>query len=718
TRPAARSALDAAPAALGHLAALAVVAMLLVSAGQPLLTEDTWWHLSLGAAHVAAGPWLGADPVLHTAAGPPVPAAWLTGVLFHAVERIAGFSGLRVLHAALVAGILALAFGALRRASGSLLFASVATALFGALSAYRLFQLRPHLFSILACLLFIGWLVGDGRAPTRARIAAGAAGVALWANLHAAFLLGPILLTAALAGLAIDGLLRPERRAAQRRRGARLALASAVALAASLANPAGVQPHLSYFVAGGATPSLDVVADEWASFPLFAGPLPGLPPSPLAWGVVWGLLVLLPCAVLLAERRTRRCAAAPGSSALDPAMVGVAAASLVAMLSAVRFLWLGVFVLIVLGQCARALCVFEGPRRRRVAWSAAAVCVLLVPGFARFGAWPMISRGIQAETYGWPYPTPKYHAHAVWFLHDAGLEGRLFNDYGSGNFLGYWLAPRLKVFLNGSLNVPRSVMDARNAITSRSGDGGTGFGELLDRYAIDVFFGTGIPAVSSSGRPSRATTTHLEGAPGWIRIFRNLQGAVYLRDLPRNRENLDRVAAYYRDAGVPFDRQAGFETDRVISRTPRWAVERGLIPEHFAGLRAGARSQDAPTRDTARANLSAIYLALGLYERAEATDRRLLRSDPETVATLRRLLWSLLHQRRAADALEVAEQLSAAADPADELSALLVEATNRLPGLSDGDGAAVVASLPIFTPEQGRWLYAGWRWPEARNREH
>ena len=70
-----------------------------------------------------------------------------------------------------------------------------------------------------------------------------------------------------------------------------------------------------------------------------------------------------------------------------------------------------------------------------------------------------------------PYPATKYYAHTAWFLADAGLEGRLYNDYSRGNFFGYWLAPRLQTFVNGSLNVPREVFEASLAI-ARGGDPG------------------------------------------------------------------------------------------------------------------------------------------------------------------------------------------------------------------------------------------------------
>lgn len=162
-----------------HAAAFAVLAAVLVAAGQPLFTEDAWWYLSMGEAYLAHGPWLDADPLLHTAQGPPAPAAWLFALALAAIEHAAGFTGLRLAHVLLVAGIFALAWRALRRASGSARFASLGTALFAALSAYRLFQLRPHLVSIAAA-LGLAWLILEPpRGPSRARIVAAAALCAL-----------------------------------------------------------------------------------------------------------------------------------------------------------------------------------------------------------------------------------------------------------------------------------------------------------------------------------------------------------------------------------------------------------------------------------------------------------------------------------------------------------------------------------------------------------
>jgi hypothetical protein len=45
----------------------------------------------------------------------------------------------------------------------------------------------------------------------------------------------------------------------------------------------------------------------------------------------------------------------------------------------------------------------------------------------------------------------------------------------------------------------------------------------------------------------------LAGAPGWILAFRSLRTAVYMRNVPRNRANRERIERYYEREAVPFD---------------------------------------------------------------------------------------------------------------------------------------------------------------------
>lgn len=680
-------------ATIAHASLFAVAAAMLVAAGQPLFAEDTWLHLALGRAYAEHGPWLAADPLLHTAAGAPAPSAWLFDVALHAVAEVAGFQGLRVAHAIGVAAILALAWRLLRRASGSPTFASVGTSVFVALSAYRLFQLRPDLFTIFAALVLIGWLIGEAP-PTWRKLAAIAALFALWANLHGGFVLGLALLGAAAAAHAVAAIADPRQRVVA----ARLAAALACATAATLVNPSLAQPHLLYFRAGADTPALAMVQDEWARLIPWELPVANVPPSPLVWAIVWALLIAAPiaCALRLRSRR-------------DAGLVALAVVSLVGIVSAVRLTWLGIAPLLLLGR-------LRGSGARRTAPALAAAAAALVPAFLVWGDWPMISRGIHPDLYGEPYPSGKYDAHAVWFLHDAGLEGRLYNDYASANFLGYWLAPRLTGFVNGSLNVPLEAMEAWGAIARRTGAGGARFGELLDRYGVDVFVGSGLPVVATERIPA-STTTHLEGESGWVPVFRSPRSGVYLRRDERNAENLARAAAYYRRERVPFDPEVGFDPERVIERAPRWAAQHGIAPLGHRELALAASSFDPGLREPARDQLALLHALVGSYARAAALDRSA--RAPDSVFRLQwaqRRVWTLLHLRRDSEAAQAAHELTGTAEPGDALSALLSETARRHAELPADEALARVALLPLLWPADARRIMSGFVSAEARAR--
>lgn len=685
----------------------------LLTAGQPLITNDLWWHLALGRAYAEYGPLLPEDPLLFTAPGPPTPASWLWALGVHGVEQLAGFTGLRMLHVALASAALGLGFSLLRRASGSLLVAFAGTALTLVLSAYRLAQLRPHLATLLFTLLLFRLLIEGERLPSARRIAIAVGLMALWVNLHAGFLLGPVLLAGGTLGLLAAAPLRaPERRPWDLARARRLGLATLLGLLATLANPGGLDPHLAWFAAGSDTPLLARVGDEWSPVSLLHRPVPTLPPSLLSWSLLWGLVLATPLAALAAVRSWQR---GLGAAGVDPARVALALGALAAPFVAVRFLWLAFFPLLLLATLAGRRRTRASPAARlRAAWAIAAALLLLVPGFLRYGDWPMVSRSLPRRPAGWatPYLPQNFYAHSVWLLADAGVTGNAYNDYATGGFLGYWLAPGLKAYLNGTLNVSREVMAANLPIRERRGvRPGESFLELLDRLEIGVFIGIHPPQAAPGSRPWYRTTSHLEGAPGWLPVFRNLRSAVYLRSSPDNAANLERLAAWYAAEGVPFEPTTGFDTARVLREAPDWAFAHGLTTAGFANL--GVFSLQLDARGAAALDrLGSIWASLGLYERSlEAARRRLRRG--ESLAARRRLVWSLLQLGRGAEAREAAGRL-ANAPAEDTLSGALAEAAERFDRLDAERAAALKAMLPVFTPLEAQQLLAAMRRPEVR----
>jgi hypothetical protein len=600
-----------------------------------------------------------------------------------------------------VSAILALAWSCLRRAAGSRVAASLLAGAFVALSAYRLFQLRPELATILAALLLYRWILEAPEPPGRRRIALGVALQGLWANLHSGFLLGPILLAAALAGLGLAAAVgAPAARGRHLARARAVAWTLALGLLVTLVNPSGVAQHLAWFQAGVATPELGLVSDEWARIDLLRPPVPRLPPSPLAWALVWALGVAAVPVSLRAVSSWRRGSREPSA---DPGLVAVAAVSLGAMLLAVRFLWLGIFPLLLLARAGAAWRSASRPPRAVAAAALTAAGALLVPGFVRLGDWPMISGVLPDSAARWaqPYPAAKYYARAVWLLDDAGLEGRLWNEYFQGGFLGYWLAPRLRAFANGSLNLPKPALAAHAALAARRHPG---FLERLERYEVDLFLGVGLPQEPRPGRPRIYSSGHLERAPGWIPVFREPQSAVYLRANERNRANLARVAEYYAREGVPFDAERGFDPEAAIRAAPEWATAHGLVPAGFAALEAEAEGADPARRRAALDRLAALDVALGLYERAIEIDRRLLRSNPGANAPSRRLVWSLLRLGRDGEAAEAARALR----PADAISAAIAAAGLHADATREPDArAALLARLPVFTRAEASRAVAG-----------
>jgi tetratricopeptide (TPR) repeat protein len=284
-----------------------------------------------------------------------------------------------------------------------------------------------------------------------------------------------------------------------------------------------------------------------------------------------------------------------------------------------------------------------------------------------------------------------------------------------GNFLGYWLAPSLPAFVNGSLNVPKDVMEARSAVLrgmGRSPD--ESLAALLDRYGVDVFLGTRLPTAATSIRSLTHTTTHLDWAPDWLLVFRSVDSAVYLKNNERNQHNFERIASYYESRSVPFDPVRGFDPASVIRLSPRWAVEHGLRPVGYDALLESARSMNPAARAFGRNALASYYVTVGLYEKAIAQDERALRSAPNALSAARRRVWCLLHLRRFDEARTLADALEAVAAPEDSISRRIVDAARRAPELAESDRVSLVTTLPLLTRAEGARVLSRVVEPRAR----
>ncbi len=718
------------PSVLIHAIAAGLGLATLLLVAQPIFANDTWIHLALGRAFAASGPWLEVDPHLFTAPGPPSPSSWLGAVALYGIQAQLGFTALRIFHGLLVGGILACAWMTLYRISDSRWVASAGLVVFVLLSTYRLVQLRPELFSIAATILVVLLLVGHRRPPSKGEVAFAVALGLVWANTHAAFLLGPLLILAAGASLQLFGLVAiREGDSRDRVRGNRLVVAGALVAVATVLNPQGWSAHWAYFAAGGETLSLGAVSDEWRPTNLFALPRPRLPPTWGGWIACWLSLVGL---VFAGHRcfREARAATPPDQRKVDPAMLAIAAAGLAAAIFASRFLWLGLFALAVGG----ALSAHAGrPRSTRFRWGLQGVLAISLVGLSglhfQAGDWPLVSRSLRADLdhYRAPYYAGRFNAHAIWFLADSGVEGRIFNPYTLGGFMSFWLHPRLEMSSSGTLNVRREAMETNLAIAARvSQRPDEDYAALLDRQGIDLFLGTGLPIEAIPARRAPSTVHHLEGEAGWLLVFRSFRSAVYLRLNARNRANLERVADYYARHGVPFDRARGFDVERAIAEAPEWAHAHGLVPVDFEALlriarvqRAASTSVDSSARPVASAELDAlrrlalVLATLGLYERALEVDRLVERAPRGgTFGLVQRSVWSLLRLRRDAEALRWTRR--AVATWGRESLGGWPRRVEAVTAASERERPSAMALLPLFHSTAAPRVQAGMSAPPAR----
>lgn len=193
-----------------------------------LPTVDLAYHLRAGALILDTGAIPRVDTFTFTANGLPWEnQQWGAQVLLALAYRVAGWTGLVLLRAALVGVAFGLVFDACRRRSRSVRIAAWLTLAAFACAAVTL-GLRPQLFGV-ALFAAILWLVVRRRELPRAAWLVVPL-VVVWTNVHGSFFLGPVLVG---IGLLEDVV---ERDAGWRRSAAIFA----VTLAATLVNPFGL----------------------------------------------------------------------------------------------------------------------------------------------------------------------------------------------------------------------------------------------------------------------------------------------------------------------------------------------------------------------------------------------------------------------------------------------------------------------------------------------
>jgi hypothetical protein len=643
---------------------------LLALVGRPLATDDTWWHLAMGALYSAEGLAPQADPLLFTTgARVPVPHEWLFQVTLHHVKGLAGFAGLRVVHLAAVAGILLSVVATFRRAGAPPTAAAVGTLVFASLSWYRLIQLRPDLVSVAAVLGLYALLLRSESPPSWRRVGAALLLLALWANAHSVFAVGVALLLAGVLGTllwaALARAVPGSREDPERQRNAALSRRLAVALGLSVIvtalNPRGFAQHLTFIVEADAG-SIWQLRDDFLRYDPLRPVRGNLAFSPLSWALYDLLLAAFLGSAFAAGLAFARRPSLAALRALDPVHLGLGAAAIVASVVAVRFHWLCIFPLLYLIRRHGAALT----RSRAVAWALAAAGVALAIVMPRVNDFAAFAAEVAREERGYlsPWMDRRYCGSGARFLEDARLEGRLYNPFNLGGFLGYRLAPRLRTFIDGRLDhVLPLVLDDYRTLRRTSLVGPTQrLRDLLDRWQVDLFFAD---AFNELEYPGRQSGFHLRRQPDWIPVYASGTHAIHLRKHERNRRNLDRVAA----------REA-----------PDWANAQALPhPERVLLLRR-LEGGGPLARLAALETLAAHAWRIGDWSEEVDLDARLLTALPEAYEPRRRRVDGLLQLGRNREALREARELTLRHPDAPEGAYLLDAARDAVRRARPGRG--------------------------------
>ena len=458
----------------------------------PATDSDTWWHLKTGQYIVEKHSLPIPDPFAYTTyLKPPLTHgealardfnlahSWLGQVVFYLIYAAAGFPGLILLRALLLAAFAGTVGWIVWRRTAGFYRAIGAAITCAGVSAFSTAD-RPFLFTYL--------LLGVTMAILESR-----RGVwllpplfALWANLHAGFFMGWVVVGCYCS----ESLYMHWRRKPQPDE-RRLWVVSAVALLASGLNPNGFR-FLEVLVAYRNSPMQSQLY-EWQ--------------HPAFWQPSWYGFVLWVGIVTLIVARSK----------VRPAdwlmFILFAAASLQAVRNVTLMALIGPVV--VFGYAG-----WNWQPRRAVELAALA---LVAAGLAGEIGW---RHGFDLQAEMWPYPSG-----AADFLLAHHIQGRLFNTYEQG---GYWLWrlwPQDQVFIDGRALNETVYADSQRIAFNADATGGTSGEDLLRQYGIDIIAmnsfqnNTGdiywLPA--SLADPSQKE---------WKLVYRDAQAVVFMRHPP------------------------------------------------------------------------------------------------------------------------------------------------------------------------------------------
>jgi hypothetical protein len=541
----------------GAALVIALIAFAFVAAIFQVYDYDVGYHLATGAWIDANGRLPASDPFSFTRAGHPWPiqqgaSAWL----IWRAHQLGGVEGLILFKAGIVALIYAIVFWVAWRESGSLVLACAATALGVCAGRYRFFE-RPMLFSALGLAALWACVTAYRRSHRTRFLVAGVAILTVWANLHAGWIDGVILLGAfALSGVIAWAFtrygLRADRRAVPRPAPSLyapwVALAAAIALSAIslwILNPVGPRVLLISF---------DMFRSLW--FQTHVAEFQPLPPG--NFGAVWALLGLTALALAIAWARNR-------ARASDALVFGVFAWGTITVNR--QMLPLSVLAPSILAtHLALVADRTLAPATRAALRTAAG---LALAAAMAYGAWTGFVGGDRFR-FGFGFDERTHPLGAYRFIEANALPGEVWNeDAWGGSFLWHFW-PRRRDFVDNRLEVFDEAFFRKVYVPVRGAQ--AGWERTLDRYGVNTLL------MQMTDKP-----IGIQGAafrsPRWALVYWDDRAAVYVRRTPATEALVarhgyrvvnpnDLIASLSRPAALPA---AVVELERAVAAAPRAA---------------------------------------------------------------------------------------------------------------------------------------------------
>lgn len=479
--------------------AILFVALFAMAVRAPADT-DTWWHLRAGRETVESGHILQVDLFSHPRYGSPwVNHSWLSQVVLYWLFHSFSYAGLGLWMAAVITVAFLFVYLQMEGDPYSRAFIVV----LAAATSSAIWVARPQLFSFLltavvAYVLYLFKWRGLNRLWLLLPI------FVLWANLHAGYALGFMVLAAFAVGEVFNRLLAliapadPERDPMLSWRGIGMVIGVAVLSAALLVlNPYGTRMWTYYLDTVGIGALQDFI-QEWQSpdfHPLYTHPF------------IWLLLATL-AAMGLSGRR---------ADGTDLALVGMF--TYASLLAGRNF---GPFALVtapVLSRHVAALLTRLGwsrwlgaiGRSSVVRGAVNLVLLLAVVGLAIVKVWTPLTPAFNEREQRKSLPVDA----AAWILENRP-EGEMFNSYNWGGYLIWSLYPHYRVFADGRTDLYGDEFLRRYLEVQL---GRPGFEEALAEYDINLVL----------TYPDDALSLRLKCAGGWEEVYKDDVAVIWVR---------------------------------------------------------------------------------------------------------------------------------------------------------------------------------------------